>query len=68
MAFNDINSAFILAREATHRVLSSGVFVHACEAMGCTMDVVNYGRADRKVWPLDQSKVLHIRESGEWIR
>jgi len=68
MAFNDINTAFVLAREAMHRVLSSGVFVHACEAMGCTIDVVNYGRSDRKVWSLDQSKVLHIREAGEWIR
>jgi len=68
MAFDDINTAFVLAREAMHRVLSSGVFVHACEAMGCTIDVVNYGQSDRKVWPLDQSKVLHIREAGKWIR
>lgn len=68
MAFDDINTAFVLAREAAYRVLSSGVFVHACEAMGCTIDVINYGRSDRKVWPLDQSKVLHIREAGEWIR
>ena len=68
MAFNDINTAFIMAKEATHRVLSSGVFVHACEAMDCTIDVINYGRADHKVWPLDQSKVLHIREKGKWIR
>jgi len=68
MAFDDINSAFVLAREAVYRVFSSGVFVHACEAMGCTMDVVNYGRADRKVWPLEQSKVLRIREKGKWIK
>lgn len=68
MAFYDINTAFILAREATHRVLSSGVFVHACDAMNCAVDVINYGRTDRKVWPLDQSKVLHIREAGEWIK
>lgn len=68
MAFNDINAAFVVAREARHRVLSSGVFVHACEAMDCVIDVINYGRSDRKIWPLDQSKVLHIRERGEWIR
>lgn len=68
MAFDDINTAFVLAKAATHRVLSSGVFVPACDAMGCTMDVINYGRVDRKVWPLDQSKVLHIREKDEWIK
>ena len=68
MAFDDINTAFVLAREATHRILSSGVFVHACEAMGCTIDVINYGRADHKVWPLNQPKVLRIREAEEWIR
>jgi len=68
MAFDDINTAFVLARDATHRVFSSGVFVPACEAMGCTINVINYGRKDRKVWPLDQSRVLHIREEGEWIK
>ncbi len=68
MAFGNINTAFVVAREAAHRVLSSGVFVHACDAMGCMIDVINYGRTDRKVWPLDQSHVLHIREKEEWIR
>ena len=68
MAFDDINIAFILAREAKYRILSSSVFVHACEAMGCVIDVINYGSLDRKVWPLDQSKVLHIRETGKWIK
>jgi len=68
MAFDDINVAFVIAREAKHRVLSSGIFVHACEAMHCKIDVINYGRLDRKIWPLDQSKVLHIRENGEWIK
>ncbi|GAG68670.1 unnamed protein product [marine sediment metagenome] len=68
IVFKDINAAFVLAREATHRVLSSGVFVHACEAMGCMMDVINYGRPDQKVWPMDQSLVLRIREKGKWIR
>lgn len=66
--FDDINIAFAIAKRAKHRVLSSSVFVHTCDAMGCTIDVINYGRPDRKVWPLDQSKVLHIRENGKWIK
>lgn len=65
---SDINFSFVLAREATHRVLSSSVFVHACEAMRVKMDVVNYGRPDRKIWPKDQSLVIRIRESGRWIK
>ena len=68
MMFRDINTAFVIAREAKHRVLSSGVLVHACEAMGVVMDAINYGRPDRKVWPLAQSMVLHIRERERWIR
>jgi len=66
--FADINRSFVFAKKAKHRVLSSSVFVHACEAMGCVIDVINYGRPDRKVWPLDQEKILHIREAGEWIK
>ncbi len=64
----DINFSFVLAREARHRVLSSSVFVHACEAMGVDMDVINYGRPDRKVWPKDQKLVKRIREAGSWIK
>ena len=63
----DINEAFVLAREATHRVMSSSVMVHACDAMNIGIDVVNYGRADRKVWLPDMSKVLKIRENGEFL-
>lgn len=66
--FDDINVAFALARRAKHRVLADSVFVHACDAMGCTIDAVNYGRPDRKVWPFDPSIILHIQESGEWIK
>lgn len=66
--FDDINAEFALARLAKHRVLSDSVFAHACNAMGVVVDVINYGRSDRKVWPLDQSKVLHIREEGKWIK
>ena len=57
----DINVAFALAREATHRVLSSSVFVHACDAMNATMDIVHYGKANPHGLPLNHSviKVLH---------
>jgi len=66
--FDDINVAFALARRAKHRVLADSVFVHACDAMDCTIDAVNYGRPDRKVWPFNSSLILHIRESGKWIK
>ena len=66
--YDNINEAFLLARQAQHRVLASSVFVHACDAMDCTIDAINYGRPDRKVWLLDQSRVLHIREKGKWIK
>lgn len=68
MAFDDINTAFVLIREARHRVFSSSVFVYACIAMGCTIDALNYGRADRHMWPMDMTKVLYLREKGKWIR
>lgn len=67
MAFDDINTAFVLAREAKHRVLSSSVFVYACVAMRCGIDALNYGRADRHMWPMDMSKILRLREMGKWI-
>ena len=66
--FDDINTIFAIARNAKHRVLISSVFVSACEAMSCTIDAINYGQPDRKLWPLDQHKVLHIREQGVWIK
>ena len=75
MLFEDINAVFVLAREANHRVLSSSVMVHACDAMGSTMDIINYhtdttehqGRTS-KVWPLDQTKVFQIREFGKYLK
>ncbi len=67
MKFDDINFSFVLAREAKHRVLSSSVFVHACDAMNVDVEVVNYGRPDRKVWP--QNKIIKkIREAKKWIK
>lgn len=66
--FDDINTMFAIARNAKHRVLISSVFVSACEAMKCTIDAINYGKPDRKLWPLDQHKVLHVRERGVWIK
>jgi hypothetical protein len=67
MCHPNINFSFVLAREAKHRVMSSSVMVHACDAMGTTIDLVNYGRADRKVWLADMSRVLNIRECGKFI-
>jgi len=67
MPHKNINYSFVLAREAKRRVLSSSVFVHACEAMGSVIDVVNYGKPDRKVWPRDLGIVKGIRESGKTI-
>lgn len=66
--WEDINTCFALMKRAKHIVLSSSVFVHAADAMGLTIDVINYGRKDRKVWPLDQGRVLAVREEGKWIR
>jgi len=63
----DINFTFVVAREAIHRVLSSSVMVHACDAMGSIIDVINYGAPDRKVWVRDRDRVKRIRESGRWI-
>jgi hypothetical protein len=63
----DINASFVLMREATHRVLSSSVMVHACDAMGVEIDVVNYGRSDRKIWLDDMSKIRNIREGGNFL-
>jgi len=42
--------------------------VHAAEAMGLEMDIINYGKKDRKVWPLNQGLVKHIREEGKFIK
>jgi len=66
---DDINATFVLLREATHKVLSSSVMVHACDAMGVPMDIVNYGRVDRKVWPFNHKQLLKsIRENGVMIK
>lgn len=64
----DINFSFVIAREARHRILSSSVLVHACDAMQCIIDVINYGRSDRKVWLIDQNRVLHIKEEKRWLK
>lgn len=66
--WEDIRISFVLAREATHRVLSSSVFVHACDAMGVDMEVINYGKPDRKVWVRNQNLVKRIREFGKFIK
>ena len=67
MLNEDINCSFALAKYAKHRVLSSSVMVHACDAMGLYIDVINYGKPDRKVWPVNIDNVLRIRELGQWL-
>ncbi len=64
--WEDINKTFALMKNATHRVLSSSVMVHAAEAMGCMIDVINYGKWDNKVWPLNQDLVVRRRDQGEF--
>jgi len=61
MIHENINFSFVLARQARHRVLSSSVFVHACDAMSAEMDLVHYGRDNTHGWPLDKNiiKVIH---------
>lgn len=66
--FDDINTMFAIARNAKHQVLISSVFASACDAMGCIVDAINYGVPDRKLWSLDQHRILHIREKGAWIK
>ena len=64
---SNINFSFVLAREATCRVLSSSVFVHACDAMKVSMDAINYGNKDRKVWPVNEDLANRIREKNRWL-
>lgn len=66
--FENINSSFVLLKYATNRVLSSSVFVHAADALDLTIDIINYGTPDRKVWPENQKIVKHIRENGKIIK
>jgi hypothetical protein len=66
--WKDIRYTFALLKLATHRVISSSVFVHACEALGLPIEVINYGTPDRKVWPYNQSLVKRIREGEKWIK
>lgn len=63
--WDDINTTFVMAREANHRVLSSSVMVHACDAMNVRMDIVNYGRPNPQGWPDDprKIKVMRMKES-----
>lgn len=61
MSFSeDINTMFVVAREATHRVLSSSVFVHACDAMRVTMDAVHYGSPSFHHYPIDSSIIKKV--------
>jgi len=66
MINDNINFSFVLAREATYRIFSSSVLVHACDAMKCNIDVVNYGKPSRYALPL--KKIINkVRENKKWI-
>jgi len=56
--WKDINVTFALAYAAKHRVLSCSVMVHACDAMGCTIDAVNYGTLNNPCYPLRKNVIL----------
>ena len=65
---NDIRYLFAVLNRAKHIVLGSSVMVHAADALGKTIDVINYGKGDHKVWPRDQSRVKSICEHGVWLK
>lgn len=61
MSFSeDVNIAFVMAREAKHVILSSSVFVHACDALGVVMDAVYYGAPSLQHYPIDRSKIKNV--------
>ena len=68
MINENINFSFVLAKNAKYRVLSSSVFVHACDAMNSEVEVVNYGKMDRKVWPKNKNLIKKVRELNKWIK
>jgi len=64
--WTDINVAFVMAREAKHRVLSSSVFMHACDAMNVEMDISYFGAANYHGLPIDprKIKIMHGFDHG----
>jgi len=63
--WDNINKTFTLLRNATHRVISSSVMLHACDAMGLKVDVANYGNNDQKMNPVNDI-IIKRRECGQW--
>ena len=58
LRWENIHVTFALAKLARHRVLSCSVMLHACDAMGCTVDAVNYRKPGMPVVPLRRGMVL----------
>lgn len=52
LLWKDINTTFALMSMAEHRVLSSSVMVHACDALDLTIDAVNYEIRNSSCRPL----------------
>jgi hypothetical protein len=65
--WDSIGRTFSLLKYAAHRVLSSSVMVHASDALNAPVEVINYGKEDRKVWPVNNI-AKRIRECGNWIK
>lgn len=64
-SWEDINVSFVMAKEASHRVLSSSVFVHACDAMNVPIDVVFYGKPAPHAWPLKAETVMEVKHAHQ---
>lgn len=68
VTWEDINISFVLAREASHVVMTSSVFMHACDAMNKVMDVCHFGVGNPHGLPIDDSKikVMHGFDHSKW--
>lgn len=64
----NVNFAFVLAREATHRILSSSVFVHACDAMDVEVEVIHFGAGVNLSTYLKNDIAIRIKEGDHWVK
>jgi len=69
MQWDDINITFALMAMAKRRVISNSVMIHACDALDCTMDAVNYESLDSSCYPLRENIIFRIYINGvrAWI-
>lgn len=62
----DINVTFAVMKAAAHRVLSLSVMYHAADALGCTVDIVNYGVRSHPSTFVNKDLVKRIIVEGQW--